>query len=99
MKQVCQLSLSLLFATCTSWSATVLNFEGIAPYPNANDVLIQNFYNGGTASNGSVGPNFGVTFDAPALLLCLNTLGTGCSNASRGGVGDPPRQPPAATGA
>ena len=49
-------------------------------------------YNGGAASNGNVGPNLGVTFDAPAELICLNTLGTVCSNTSRGGLGDPDSQ-------
>ena len=88
MKLATQLSLSFLFATCTSWSATVLDFEGIAPYPSGS-VFIQNFYNGGAASNGNIGPNFGVTFSAPAQLICLNTPGIACSNTSRGGLGDP----------
>lgn len=70
----------------------VLKFEGIAPYPNNNSTFIQNFYNGGTSSNGSSGTNFGVGFSANALEVCLNTIGTTCSNASRGGLGDPTSQ-------
>jgi hypothetical protein len=79
-------------ACLCSASVVVLNFENIAPYPNSNDVFIQNYYNGGAASNGSIGPNYGVVFNAPALVLCLNTLGVPCSNASRGGLGDPTSQ-------
>src|ERR1035441_9958318 len=82
------LALLALAATCSA-DVTVLTFEGIAPYPNNNDVYVQNYYNGGSASNGNVGPNYGVTFDAPALVICLNTLNTDCSNTSRGGLGDP----------
>lgn len=70
----------------------VLNFEGIAPYPNGNNTLVQNFYNGGTSSSGSSGTNFGVGFSGNALAICLNTIGTGCSNTSRGGLGDPTSQ-------
>ena len=84
--------LALLVVTTTWGGVTVLNFENIAPYPNGNNVFIQNYYNGGAASNGNVGPNNGVTFNAPALLICLNTIGTGCSNTSRGGLGDPGSQ-------
>jgi hypothetical protein len=69
-----------------------LTFEGIAPYPNDNNVLIQGFYNGGTSSIGTSGPNFGVSFSGNALLICLNTIGTSCSNTSRGGLGDPNSQ-------
>lgn len=70
----------------------VLNFEGIAPYPNSNNILVQNFYNGGTSSGGSSGTNFGIGFSANALAICLNTIGTSCSNTSRGGLGDPTSQ-------
>jgi len=64
-----------------------LNFEGIAPYPNDNDVLIENYYDGGAASNGAIGPNYGVTFSSGATLLCLNSLTVDCSNTSKGGSG------------
>ncbi len=64
-----------------------LDFENIAPYPNSSDVLINDFYNGGTSSIGTSGTNYGVQFTSEALLLCLNTAGTDCSNTSRGGQG------------
>lgn len=66
-----------------------LNFEGIAPYPNLSDIPIENYYNGGAAGDGTIGPNYGVTFSASAQLLCLNTLTVVCSNSSKGrnGVG------------
>jgi hypothetical protein len=73
-------------------AAFVLDFEGIAPYPNGNDVLIQNYYNGGTSSIGTTGPNYGIGFADNALLICLNSLGTSCSNTSRGGLGNPNSQ-------
>jgi hypothetical protein len=69
-----------------------LTFEGIAPYPSGNNVLIQGFYNGGTSSIGTSGPNFGVSFSDNAHLLCLNTIGISCSDTSRGGLGDPNSQ-------
>lgn len=66
---------------------TVLDFEGIVT--NANGVAnINNFYNGGTSSDGTSGTNYGVTFSSNALGLCLNTLSAQCSNTSRGGQGD-----------
>lgn len=42
----------------------LLDFEGIG-----NLVPIQNFYNGGTAGNGKVGPSYDVTFSGNALAL------------------------------
>jgi hypothetical protein len=82
----------LVFSGPARADAIDLTFEGIAPYPNGNNVLIQGFYNGGTSSIGTSGPNFGVGFSDNALLLCLNTIGTTCSNTSRGGLGDPNSQ-------
>jgi hypothetical protein len=55
-------------------------------------VFILNYYNGGTSSLGTTGPNYGVSFPANALNICLNTLTTDCSNTSRGGLGDPHSQ-------
>lgn len=83
-----------VMATAISASADVidLTFEGIAPYPNDNNVQILNFYNGGTSSIGTSGTNFGISFPDNALLICLNTIGTSCSNTSRGGQGDPASQ-------
>ena len=63
-----------------------LNFEGIAPYPNSNNVAIQDFYNGGTSSIGTSGVNYGVHMSDNALLLCLNSTTVTCSNTSRGGL-------------
>lgn len=73
----------------SSAAITVLDFEGIAPFPNNSDVIIGQYYNGGAASNGNVGPSLGVEFTADALLLCLNSVDINCSNTSRGGVGNP----------
>lgn len=73
-------------------SVVSLNFENIASYPNGNNVYIQDYYNGGTSSIGTSGTNYGVSFGSNALLICLNTIGTGCSNTSRGGLGDPGSQ-------
>ena len=80
--------------TAISGMATVtyLPFSGLAPYPNGNDVLIENYYDGGTDSAGYTGPNYGITFSSNALLLCLNSLSVDCSNTSKGGLGNPESQ-------
>lgn len=70
-------------------SAQVLNFEGIVPSGSSTTVPILDFYNGGTAGNGTSGTNYGVTFSANTIALCLNTTTIFCSNTSRGGLGDP----------
>jgi len=69
-----------------------LTFENIATYPHPNTVQILDFYNGGTSSVGTTGPNYGVSFPANALNICLNTLSSVCSNTSRGRQGDPNSQ-------
>ena len=76
-----------LSATLAQGNVITLNFEGIAPRNNNNNVLIQGYYNGGAASNGASGPNYGVEFSAGATLLCLNDLTVQCSNTSKGGGG------------
>jgi len=83
--------IGILAAVGTPALATVtyLDFDNIAPYPGMNDVLIDEYYKGGTSSVGSSGPNLGAEFFGDALVLCLNTAGTQCSNASRGGLGIP----------
>jgi hypothetical protein len=88
------LAVAAIAGTTTLAKADVvdLTFEGIAPYPNGNDVLIENYYNGGTSSIGTSGPNLGISFPDNALLICLNTIGVDCSNTSRGGLGDPNSQ-------
>jgi len=71
----------------------VLDFEGIADsYPNGNDAFVQDFYNGGTSSDGMSGTNYGIEFSDNALGICLNTPGVSCSNTSRGGLGNPDSQ-------
>lgn len=74
-----------------SANATVvsLNFENIAPFPVDNNTAVGEYYNGGTSSIGTTGVNYGVSFGPNAFLLCLNSTTTFCSNASRGGIGDP----------
>jgi PEP-CTERM motif len=85
---------TVVAATGVSASAAVidLTFEGIAPYPNGNNVSILDYYNGGTSSVGTSGTDYGISFPSNALVICLNTLGTGCSNSSRGDQGDPDSQ-------
>jgi hypothetical protein len=89
MKLVKLVTAACLLAAGSVASASVitLNFEGVAPYPNNNNVLVGGFYNGGTSSAGFAGPNLGVEFNGDVQLLCLNTAGTTCSNTSKGGLG------------
>jgi len=69
-----------------------LNFEGVnATYPSGFAQILE-FYNGGTSSDGTSGPNYGISFPDNALAICLNTSGVVCSNTSRGGQGDPNSQ-------
>jgi PEP-CTERM motif len=88
-------AVAALMATSASAAVVSLNFEGInAAYPSTNYAQILNFYNGGTSNQATSGTNYGVSFGSNALAICLNTIGnnTGCSNTSRGGVGDPGSQ-------
>jgi hypothetical protein len=74
------------FAMPAQAAVITLDFENIAAtYPFANDIFIQGFYNGGTASNGRSGTNFGIEFSSNSLAVCLNSTTTSCSNGSRGG--------------
>lgn len=82
----------LAAAPAASAAVIYLNFEGIATYPTGSGTVIGNYYNGGAASNGAVGPNYGVQFTTGGQLLCLNTAGTECSNTSKGGQGIPASQ-------
>lgn len=71
----------------------VLDFEGInSSYPTSNYANVQDFYNGGTSSAGTSGTNYGIGFSPNALAICLNTVGSTCSNTSRGGLGNPASQ-------
>lgn len=70
----------------------VLDFEGVnANYPSGF-AYVNNFYNGGSSSDGTSGTNYGISFTSNAQAICLNTPGTTCSNTSRGGLGDPTSQ-------
>jgi PEP-CTERM motif len=92
--KVFALLFALIAATAITASATVvdLTFEGInATYPSGY-AFINGFYNGGTSSDGTSGPNYGISFPANAQAICLNTLSGFCSNTSRGGLGDPNSQ-------
>lgn len=82
-------AVALATASGASASTITLNFEGVAPYPNDSNVLVNEFYNGGTSSAGLSGPNLGVQFNGDVLLLCLNTASVNCSNTSKGGLGVP----------
>lgn len=73
-------------ASMASAAIISLDFEKVASYPNGNNVFIQEFYNGGTASNGFTGTNYGISFGNNALLICLNSTTVSCSNTSRGGL-------------
>ena len=77
---------TVAFAGMAQAAVISLNFEGIAPYPNGNNVAIMDYYNGGTSSIGTSGPNYGVHMSSNALLLCLNSTTVVCSNTSRGGL-------------
>lgn len=80
------------FATPAAADVVVLDFEGVnSSYPSGF-AFIQDYYNGGTSSDGTSGTDYGVNFSANAQAICLNTIGTSCSNTSRGGLGDPGSQ-------
>lgn len=70
-----------------------LTFEGInSAYPSTGYAFINGFYDGGTSSDATSGPNYGITFSSNAQAICLNSLSVVCSNTSRGGLGDPNSQ-------
>ena len=52
-------------------AAVVLNFEGIASNLDTNYPFVQDFYNGGTSSDGTSGTNFGVSFSSNAQAIQL----------------------------
>lgn len=95
MKKLLQALGMAVLVSATAQAQTVLNFEGInAAYPSTNYANINGFYNGGTSSQGTSGANLGIAFSSNALAICLNTIGftSGCSNTSRGGLGNPTSQ-------
>ena len=69
-------------------AATTVTFEGLA-----DRVLVNNYYNGGTASNGTSGTNLGVAFanfesfaggGNPASTIAYNSVATASSNFAAG---------------
>jgi hypothetical protein len=93
IKKAC-LALALSVAAGTAAEAAVvhLDFEGVnATYPSGY-AFVNDFYNGGTSSDGTSGTNYGISFTSNAQAICLNTLSGNCSNTSRGGQGDPTSQ-------
>ncbi len=80
----------LIIAASATHAATInLDFEGVnATYPSGF-AFVDEFYNGGTSSDGTSGTNFGVAFSSNAQAICLNSLTVNCSNTSRGGQGFP----------
>ncbi len=77
---------AMLAAGSAGASVVDLNFEGInATYPSGF-AFINGFYNGGTSSDGTSGPNYGVSFSSNAQAICLNSTTVFCSNTSRGGL-------------
>lgn len=77
----------LLAAPAFAVTTVTVDFETIEAYPGGTGVLIDDYYAGGKASNGAVGPDLGISFAGEAMVLCLNTPGEFCSNASRGVAG------------
>ncbi|HVP50063.1 MAG TPA: PEP-CTERM sorting domain-containing protein [Candidatus Bathyarchaeia archaeon] len=94
LKRIALLAAVLATASLAANAAVIdLTFENIASYPwDSSSTYVLEYYNGGTSSVGTTGPNYGVSFPDNALNICLNTLGTVCSNTSRGGLGDPNSQ-------
>jgi hypothetical protein len=83
---------TVLFAvTAVSAKAGViyLTFDNVSPYPFDDNILILNYFNGGTSS---IGTNYGISFPDNGRLACLNTPGVICSNSSKRGQGNPNSQ-------
>lgn len=83
---IASLLASSLFAAPAMADVVSLNFEGIS---TSTGTQILDYYNGGTASNGTSGTNYGISFGDTAITICLNTASNSCSNTSHGGLGDP----------
>jgi len=85
--QTIAVAAALLIGSSAANAATILSFEKInKTYPSTTYAQILNFYNGGTSSDGTSGPNVGISFSADAVAVCMNALGGTCSNASRNGT-------------
>jgi hypothetical protein len=82
-------SVAALMAASAANATIDLTFEGInATYPSGY-AFINGFYDGGTSSDGTSGPNYGISFSSNAQAICLNSTTVSCSNTSKGGLGDP----------
>jgi len=69
-----------------------LDFEDVnATYPSGF-AFVDDFYDGGTSSDGTTGTDFGIQFSDNAQAICLNSTSVFCSNTSRGGIGNPNSQ-------
>lgn len=67
-------TLALELSTPAQAGVITLDFEGVnGGYPSDSTSIVLYFYNGGTSSGGTTGPNFGVEFSANALGHCLNS--------------------------
>jgi hypothetical protein len=91
MRSAVRATLLGLGMACLPAQAAVVtvDFEGIATsYPFSSGARVLDFYNGGLSSLDTAGPNLGVGFSTSAAILCLNTVGTDCSNTSKGPLAD-----------
>jgi len=66
-----------LASTFTNASIITLDFEGVA-----NQANIEDFYNGGTDSQGNSGENYGISFGSDALACIDSDNGGGCGFAN-----------------
>jgi len=79
-------ALAALTLSAPAAAATVLGFERVnAAYPSGSAQIL-NFYDGGLSGAGTTGTNFGISFSANAVAVCLNSTTITCSNASTGGL-------------
>jgi hypothetical protein len=77
---------ALMSVSSAQAGVITLNFEGInSTYPSGF-AFINGYYDGGMSSDGTTGPNYGITFSSNAQAICLNSLTVVCSNTSRGGL-------------
>jgi hypothetical protein len=83
---------ALMSVSSAQAGVVTLTFEGInSTYPSGF-AFINGYYDGGMSSDGTTGPNYGITFSSNAQAICLNSLTVVCSNTSRGGLGNPASQ-------
>lgn len=74
LKTISAAALALLAAAPVF--ATTIDFEGVSSFASIND-----YYNGGTDSNGASGTNLGVSFTPDALGFVNDGISAGFSNA------------------